>query len=244
MNSDSLASFSTSSTISIFSSLSTSLASCPDHLPNLEACACLTFQILVGYRGTMRRRQKNPHLCLLLNSGLWHRCSLHKSGSPRCSCLFLYKDWYSPVSSSSTYCPQSRDSSSYIKSMMSLHCSWMPCPTRFSSLTICTTGSPCFASISVPTPTANSSFISAATSATSVPSSVVASTKFSTSFTVLASICWPSESTLALYMGSLHSKLASSQLNNGCVLQGFQCNDYTPVDPKLHSSCRVPHIPT
>ena len=104
------------------------------------------------------------------------------------------------------------------QSVMSLHCSQMPRPTQFSSLTICTTGSPCFASVYMPTPTANPSFISAATSATSVPSSVVASTKFSTSFTVLASICWPSESTLALYMGSLHSKLASSQLNNGCVL--------------------------
>ena len=169
----------------------------------------------------MHCRRKDPRLCLLLNSGLWRRCSLHKCGSPRCSCPFWYKYWYSPISSSSTYCPQSRDSSSYVKSVMSLHCSWMPCPTRFSSLTICTTGSPCFASISMPTSTANPSFISAATSATSVPSSVVASTKFSTSFTVSASICWPSESTLALYVGSLHSKLASSQLNNGCVLQGF-----------------------
>ena len=244
MNGDSSASFSASSTISIFSSLSTSLASCPDCLPNLEACACLTFGLLVGYRGMMRRRRKNPRLCLLLNSSLWHRCSLRKCGSPRCSCPFWYKYWYSPVSSSSTYCPQSRDSSSYVKSVMSLHCLQMPCPTQFSSLTICTTRSPYFASISVPTSTANPSFISAATSATSVPSSVVASTKFSTSFTVLASIFWPSESTLALYVGSLRSKLASSQLNKGCVLQGFQCNDYTHVDPKLHSSCRVPRIPT
>ena len=166
-------------------------------------------------------RRKNPHLCLLLNSSLWCRCSLHKCGSPRCSCPFLYKYWYSPVSSSSTYCLQSRDSSSNIKSVMSLHCLRMPCPTQFSSLTICTTGSPCFASVSVPTSTANPSFISAATSATSVPSSVVASTKFSTSFMVSASICWLSESTLALYVGSLHSKLASLQLNNWCVLQGF-----------------------
>ena len=169
----------------------------------------------------MRHRRKNPRLCLLLNSGMWHRYSLHKCGSPQCSCPFLYKYWYSPVSSSSTYCPQSRDSSSYVKSVMSLHCSQMPCPTQFSSLTICTTGSPCFTSVSMPTSTANPSFISGATSTTSVPSSVVASTKFSTSFTVSASICWPSESTLALYVGSLHSKLASLQLNNGCVLQGF-----------------------
>ena len=169
----------------------------------------------------MCHRRKNPCLCLLLNSGLWCRCSLLKCGSPRCSCPFLYKCWYSPVSSSSTYCLQSRDSSSYIKSVMSLHCSQMPRPTQFSSLTICTTGSPCFASVSMPTYTANPSFISGATSTTSVPLSIVASTKFSTSFTVLASICWPSESTLALYVGSLCSKLASSQLNNGCVLQGF-----------------------
>ena len=154
MNGDSSASFSASSTISIFSSLSTSLASCPDRLPNLEACAYLTFRLLVGYRGTMHRRRKNPRLCLLLNSGLWHRCSLRKCGSPQCSCPFLYKYWYSPISSSRTYCPQSRDSSSYIKSVMSLHCSQMPRPTRFSSLTICTTRSPCFASISVPTSTA------------------------------------------------------------------------------------------
>ena len=75
----------------------------------------------------MCRQRKNPRLCLLLNSVLWCRCSLHKCGSPRCSCPFLYKYWYSPISSSSTYCPQSRDSSSHIKSMMSLHCSWMPC---------------------------------------------------------------------------------------------------------------------
>ena len=219
MNGDSSASFSASSTISIFSLLSTSLASCPDRLPNLEACACLTFQLLVGYRGMMHCRRKNPHLCLLLNSGLWCRYSLRKCRSPQCSCPFLYKYWYSPVSSSSTYCLQSRDSSSYIKSVMSLHCSRMPRPTQFNSLTICTTGSPCFTSISMPTSTANPSFISAATSATSV-SSVVASTKFSTYFTV-SSICWPSESTLALYVGFLHSKLASSQLNNGCVLKVF-----------------------
>ena len=169
----------------------------------------------------MHHRRKNPCLCLLLNSGMWHRCSLRKCGSPQCSCPFLYKYWYSPVSSSSTYCPQSKDSSSYVKSVMSLHCSQMPCPTQFSSLTICTTGSPCFTSVSMPTSTAIPSFISGATCTTSVPSSVVASTKFSTSFTVSASICWPSESTLALYVGSLHSKLASLQLNNGCVLQGF-----------------------
>ena len=169
----------------------------------------------------MHPRRKNPHLCLLLNSGLWRRCSLRKCGSPRCSCPFLYKYWYSPISSSRTYCPQSRDSSFYVKSVMSLYCLQMPHPTQFSCLTICTTGSPCFTSISVPTSTANPSFISGATSATSVPSSVVASTKFSTSFMVSASICWLSESTLALYLGSLHSKLASSQLNNGCVLQGF-----------------------
>ena len=102
----------------------------------------------------MRHRQKNPRLCLLLNSGLWRRCSLCKCGSPRRSCPFFYKYWYSPISSSSTYCLQSRDSSSYVKSVMSLHCSRMPRPTQFSSLTICATGSPCFASISVPTSTA------------------------------------------------------------------------------------------
>ena len=224
MNGDSSPSLSTSSTISIFSLLSlaaTSSASCPDRLPNLEAFACLTFPLLVRYRGTMRHLRKNPRLCLLLNSCLWHRCSLCKCGSPRCSCPFLYNYLYSPVSSSSTYCPQSRDSSSYVKSVMSLHCSRMPHPTRFSSLTICTTGSPCFASLSVPTSTANPSSISSATSTTSVPLSVVASTKFSTSFTVLASICGPSDSKLALYVGSLHSKLASSQLNNGCILHGF-----------------------
>ena len=169
----------------------------------------------------MRHRRKNPRLCLLLNSGLWCRCSLHKCGRPRCSCLFLYKYWYSPVSSSSTYCPQSRDSSSYIKSVISLLCSQMPRPTQFSSLTICTTGSPSFASVSMPTSTANPSFILGATSAISVPLSVVVSTKFSTSFTVSASICSPSESTLALYVGSFHSKHASSQLNSMCVLQSF-----------------------
>ena len=184
----------------------------------------------------MRRRRKNPRLCLLLNSGLWRRCSLHKCGRPRCSCPFLYKYWYSPVSSSSTYCPQSRDSSSYVKSVMSLHCSRMPRPTQFSSLTICTTGSPCFTSVSMPTSTANPSFISSATSAISVPSSVVASTKFSTSFTVSASICSPSASTLALYVGSFRSKHASSQLNSACVLQSFNSMithlytlNYTPL---------------
>ena len=102
----------------------------------------------------MRRRRKNLRLCLLLNSGLWRTCSLCKCGRPRCSCPFLYKYWYSPDSSSSTYRPQSRDSTSYVKSVMSLHCSRMPRPTQFSSLTICTTGSPCFTSISMPTSTA------------------------------------------------------------------------------------------
>ena len=64
----------------------------------------------------------------------------------------------------------------------------------------------------------------------------MASTKFSTSFTVSASICSPSESTLALYVGSFHSKHASSQLNSACVLQSFNAMithlytlNYTPL---------------
>ena len=200
----------------------TSSGSWPALLPNLEALACLTLRFFMGYRGTMRCLWKKPLLCLLLNRGLWHKCSFRKCGRPRCSWPFWYKYRYSPVSSSSTYCPQSRDSISYVRSVMSLHCSRIPHPTLFSSLTILSTGSACVASVSTPTSPANPSFMSSATTATSASSPVVASTKLSTSLTVSASSCLPSDSTLGLYVGSLRSKLPSSQLNNGCFLQGMK----------------------
>ena len=94
INGDSPASLSVSSTTSMSLSLSgrtadaTSSGSWPALLPNLEALACLTLRFFVGYRGTMRRLWKKPLLCLLLNRGLWRKCSFRKCGRTRCSWPF------------------------------------------------------------------------------------------------------------------------------------------------------------
>ena len=150
----------------------------------------------------MRHQRKNPRLCLLLNSSLWCRCSLRKCGSPRCSCPFLYKYWYSAVSSSSTYCPAVQGLQLMTCQIRDDVCIACGCHTQLdlAPSPFAPPGHPASLPSLVPTSTANPSFISAATSATSVPLSIVASTKFSTSFTVSASICWP----VRIYTGPVH----------------------------------------